>query len=183
MKSRWFRMRRVLALAAAISPLFVITAWGLLLVFRPSASLAGQSSTGEIASFLGNLCLQPANESSAQGAAIVQEACNGQAAQQWTKVLVSGDTFHYVNGLSGLCLDARGGAANHTPIQQWPCNKISNENWQSGEDIDETIPPLISRVSGTSNYCLDEPGGQAIPGLAIQIYRCNKSLAQDWYTP
>ena len=183
MKSRWFQMRWVLAFVLTVSPLFVITAWGLLLALRPSASLAGQSSTGEIGSFLGNLCLQPINESSAQGVAIVQQPCNGSAAQQWTKVQVSGEIYHYVNGLSGLCLDARGGAANHTPVQQWTCNKISNENWQPGDGYNDTIPPLFSRVSGTSNYCLDEPGGQTIVGLAMQIYRCNGTVAQDWYTP
>jgi hypothetical protein len=93
---------------------------------------------------------------------------------------VSGNIFHYVNGLSGLCLDARGRAVNGTPIQQWTCNRISNENWEPGEDIDDTIPPLISRVSSTRSYCLDVPGGQKVAGLAMQIYRCNGTLAQAW---
>ncbi len=144
---------------------------------------AAQSDTGEIYSFLSNQCLQPINGSTAQGAAIVQEPCNKSAAQQWTKVSVGGNIFHYVNGLSGLCLDARGGAVNGTPVQQWTCNKISNENWEPGEDIDDTIPPLFSRVSGTKSTCLDIPGGQKTVGLAMQIYRCNGTLAQDWWAP
>ena len=183
MKIRRFWIRRVLAFAIAVSTMFVITALGLLLVSKPIAAFACQVGNAQIVSFLGQLCLQPVNESTAQGAAIVQEPCNEHAAQQWTSVPVGGNNFHYVNGLSGLCLDARGGAANHTPVQQWTCNKISNENWQPGDDYNDTIPPLFSHVSGTTDYCLDQPGGQTTPGLAMQIYRCNQTLAQDWFAP
>jgi Ricin-type beta-trefoil lectin domain-like len=144
-----------------------------------------QCSTGScrIYSYLSNKCLQPINGSTVRGAEIVQEACNGGAAQQWTKVRVSGNIFHFVNSLSGLCLDARGRAINGTPVQQWPCNKISNENWEPGEYFTDYVPPLISRVSGTRTHCLDIPGGQTIAGLAMQIYRCNGTAAQEWDTP
>jgi hypothetical protein len=42
---------------------------------------------------------------------------------------------------------------------------------------------LFSRVSGTSSYCLDIPGGQQVAGLAMQIYRCNGTEAQQWWIP
>lgn len=153
----------------------------LALAATPAAAECGPYC--QLYSFWTNQCLQPADGSIQQGAAIVQQPCNGSAAQQWSKVHVSGNTFRYVNGLSGLCLDARGGPANRTPVQQWTCNKISNENWDPGADIDDDIPPLISRVSGTDSYCLDIPGGQKIAGLAVQIYRCNGTAAQQWWTP
>jgi ricin-type beta-trefoil lectin protein len=149
-----------------------------------SASLAAAASTpGDIYNFMTNQCLQPVNGSTAQGAAIVQEPCTMGAAQQWVSVPAGGDVVHYQNVLTGLCLDARGGAANHTPVQQWTCNGISNENWQPGDDGDDEIPPLTSRVSGTSSYCLDIPGGQATVGLAMQLYRCNGTEAQQWWLP
>jgi hypothetical protein len=132
-------------------------------------------------SFLSNQCLQPIDGSTSQGAAIVQEPCNGSPAQNWTQVSVGNNIFHFVNGLSGLCLDARGSATNRTPVQQWTCNSISNENWQPGDDGDDDIPPLFSRVSGTNSYCLDIPGGQQTVGLAVQIYRCNGTEAQEWF--
>ena len=144
---------------------------------------AAASTPGDIYNFLSNQCLQPVNGSIVQGAAIVQEPCHGGAAQQWVNVPTSGNIFHYQNVLSGLCLDARGGAANHTPVQQWTCNSISNENWEPGEDLSDYIPPLYSRVSGTSSYCLDIPGGQPTVGLAMQIYRCNGTEAQQWWLP
>ena len=148
-----------------------------------SASLAAASSP--ISSGLGNRCLQPVNGSTVQGAAIVQQPCNGGAAQEWTNVPVSGNIFHYKNVLSGLCLDARGGATNGTPVQQWTCNSISNENWEPGEYSDDESPfrPLISRVSGTSSHCLDVPGGHDLAGLAMQIARCNGTGAQQWWIP
>lgn len=148
-----------------------------------SGSLAAAANTDEIYNFLSDQCLQPINGSIGQGVAIVQEPCNGGTAQQWTEVSVGSNIFHYVNVLSGLCLDARGGAVNGTPVQQWPCNSISNEKWQPGEYVSDDIPPLISRVSGTGSYCLDIPGGQRIVGLAMQIYRCNGTLAQQWWFP
>lgn len=44
------------------------------------------------------------------------------------------------------------------------------------------IPPLISRVSGTDNYCLDIPGAHQTPGLAMQIYRRNGTgEGQQWW--
>jgi Ricin-type beta-trefoil lectin domain-like len=149
-----------------------------------SASLAAASSPpGDIYNFLSNQCLQPVDGSTVQGAAIVQEPCDEGAAQQWLSVPEGGSIVHYQNVLSGLCLDARGGAANHTPVQQWTCNSISNENWEPGADLDDYIPPLYSRVSGTSSYCLDIPGGQQTAGLAMQIYRCNGTEAQQWWLP
>jgi len=74
-----------------------------------------EANTDAIYNFFSNQCLQPINGSTGQGAAIVQEPCNGGAAQQWTVVSVGSNVFHYVNVLSGLCLDARGGAVNGTP--------------------------------------------------------------------
>jgi hypothetical protein len=202
MKTLPVRVRRALALVVTL-PLLAITSWGLSLALRPASSTGPKSlvqeahparsksalaklpgfSPLEIQNFGTTLCLQPVNESTAQGAAIVQQPCTGHTAQQWTKVTVSGNILHFMNGLSGLCLDARGSAVNHTPVQQWTCNKISNENWEPGQVDDDDIPPLYSRVSGATNYCLDVPGGQKIAGLAMQIYRCNGTLAQIWFTP
>jgi hypothetical protein len=156
---------------------------GSLLLPLVATPAAAGCETCQIYNFLSNQCLQPINGSAEQGAAIVQEPCNGGLAQNWTRVQVSGNVSHYVNSLTGLCLDARGGAVNHTPVQQWTCNRISNENWEPGDDSDDTIPPLFSRVSGSHSYCLDIPGGQKTIGLAMQIYRCNGTQAQAWWAP
>lgn len=131
----------------------------------------------------GSQCLQPAGGSSALGVAIVQEPCNGSFDQQWTETTVpSGSIFgsnqvHLVNLHNGLCLDARGGAANGTPVEQWVCDWISNENWSFGINNNE----LVSRVSHTSGYCITTPG--TYPGAEMELQFCAGSPTQIFSRP
>jgi hypothetical protein len=119
-------------------------------------------------------CLQPAGGSSALGVAIVQEPCNGSAAQQWTETPPLGTKIHLVNRSSGLCMDARGGAATGTAIQQWVCDWITNENWNAGINADQ----LTSRVSNTSSYCATVLGTD--PGAKLELQGCYGYPAQLW---
>ena len=122
-------------------------------------------------------CLQPVNGSLNQGDAIVQQTCDGSVAQQWTVTAVSSAKVHLVNRASHLCLDARGGATNGTPIQQWTCNKITNENWSFG--ITNNL--LSSGVSNTFSHCIATPGTQA--GLTMQLRSCSSTSSQIWTRP
>ena len=123
-----------------------------------------------------DMCLQPQGGSKEQGVPIVEEPCSPPGpAQVW---LVVG--AHFENAVSELCLDARGKAENRTPVQQWTCNEITNENWSPEVNTKGGGAPIVSNVSGTSSHCLDVPGGQAIQGLAVQIFACNGTLAQGW---
>jgi hypothetical protein len=129
-------------------------------------------------------CLQPANNSTSPGAAIVLEPCDrNNASQLWSAVAAGGNIVRYFNEHSTLCLDARGAAANGTPVQQWTCDSITNENWQYAQNNGAIVPSVISRVSGTGQYCLDVPDGQTDAGVAVQIYACNGTDAQQWYAP
>jgi hypothetical protein len=76
-------------------------------------------------------------------------------------------------------MDARGGATRGTPIEQWPCDTISNERW-SRPSFPAGMLPIRSQVAGTNGYCLDVPGASPEPGLQMQIYTCNGSTAQAW---
>ena len=153
------------------------------------AGPASADTQGPIRNVANHLCLTPVGGS--QGAAVVQEPCETDAngnltnrAQEWDPVCVDSScaTFHVQNHESLLCLDARGGAANGTPIQVWTCNSISNEKWDYGPNPGAISPnfELRSRVSGTTSHCLDEPGAQTAPGLAMQLYVCNGTAAQIW---
>ncbi len=122
-------------------------------------------------------CLQPLNGSLAQGVAVIQETCNGSAAQQWAVTFVSSTKVHLVNRASNLCLDARGGATNGTPIQQWTCNKITNENWNFG--ITNNL--LVSAVSNSFSHCIATPGDQN--GLAMALRACAITSSQLWTRP
>ncbi len=126
-------------------------------------------------------CLQPINKSMDPGAAIVQEKCAPVAENVWILIAVGNGSFHLMNALSGLCLDARGSAANGTPVQQWTCDQITNENWDLPGIAGAPYKTFLkSRVSGSSNYCLDVPGGNSTPGIAMQIYSCNNTTSQIW---
>lgn len=144
-----------------------------------SSSPAQSDWSGEIYNLHTNQCLQPAYL--AAGAPIVQEPCTSAFAQQWYALSAGGSIVNYQNAGNGMWLDARGPAANGTPVQLWTYGRISNENWQQGNIGKGAFPPLISRVSGTSSYCLDVPGGQMTEGLAMQIYTCNGTLSQEWW--
>ena len=150
------------------------------LIATPTAGVSADDPYYEFMNQLSGQCLQPVNGSTDRGAAIVQEPCNRKPVQLWRAVRVGDNIFHYVNVFSGLCLDAKGSAVNGTPVQQWPCNNITNENWEPGGDVGSEDFPLISRVSRTHSYCLDVPGGNSTAGLAMQIYRCNGTRAQIW---
>jgi hypothetical protein len=125
------------------------------------------------------MCLQPAGGSTAQGAAIVEEPCNVSAPIQiWLVIPVENAGTHFENALTQFCLDARGKAEAGTPVQQWTCNQITNENW------DPTVGPpnlgglVESRVSGSDSFCL---AGQQTAGVGMQILRCNSgAVSQRW---
>ena len=134
-----------------------------------------------IQNYNGNfMCLQPIDGSVVAGSPIVQEPCDDSAAQEWTAVPLGGNHFRYKNLGSGLCLDARGTAVNGTPIQQWTCNSISNEQWDTGGTVPDLVS-LRSLVGGTHTHCLDIPGNEALVGMPMQLYACNGTPAQKWF--
>jgi hypothetical protein len=139
-------------------------------------------------------CLEPAKGSSANGAAIVQVACDGSAAQFWTMhFMASGFAnnhtwYQMINQSTHQCLDARGGAVNGTPIQQWPCSGISNEKWSTsncqtaGGVTTCTVSSLIynSAVSQDRPYthCLATPGTG--DSLSMVLMACQLVSSQQW---
>jgi hypothetical protein len=122
----------------------------------------------------GTDCLQPINASTLQGAAIVRATCKAAAEQLWIMIEVGNGNLHLMNAHSGLCLDARGSATSGTPVQQWTCNQISNENWELNGPA--FTVSFTSRVSGTKKYCLDVNDN----GPSAQIYGCNGTPSQIW---
>jgi hypothetical protein len=118
------------------------------------------------------LCLQPAGGSTAPGAAIAQEPCNLSLAQQWI-IASASSGVHLVNRSSLLCLDARGGPDFDTPIEQWPCDWISNEDWKYGDGQE-----LASGVSGTYTYCISTDGDYA--GIEPFLDKCLGLPGQLW---
>jgi hypothetical protein len=122
-------------------------------------------------------CLQPI--ALEDGAPIIQTTCNDSPIQWWVFSATTPPAppiFRLYNVGSARCLDASGGANDHTPIDLWPCNWISNERWDSPAP---NHTQLRSRVSGTRSHCLDVPGATSVD-VWLQLYRCNGTDAQNW---
>jgi hypothetical protein len=157
------------------------------------ASPAMADTYGPVKNFGNGLCFQPAGGSSLDGTPIVQKPCDlnrvltsSNRFQDWSvSCLNSGCTvFHYVNVGSGLCLAAEGnGPANGLPILLKVCRNVTDLNWTQHQVI--TVEGLNSftmesRLAGSTGFCLDVPGASGTIGLALQLYRCNGTVAQIW---
>jgi hypothetical protein len=139
-------------------------------------------------------CLQPAKGSSANGAAIVQVSCDGSAAQYWAMhFMASGFAnshtwYQVINQSTHQCLDARGGAVNGTPIQQWPCSGISNEKWSTSNC--QSTPSLTTCTVSSEifnsavpqdrpyTHCLAAPGTG--DGVSMVLMSCELVSSQQW---
>jgi hypothetical protein len=125
------------------------------------------------------------------GTSVTQHYCDPtftNTHQQWLPISLGGDGYKFENVSTGLCLEARNGAANGTPVALWDCSSgESNTRWawdtSNGEFPFPGISQIQSRVSGSTGYCLDVPGASTAIGLQLQIYRCNNTNAQlFWIT-
>ena len=110
----------------------------------------------------------------------MQEPCDGTNIQIWILQSVGGDLWHIVNDRTNTCLDARGGATNGTPVEEFTCDSISNENWSLNTNT-PIVTTITSHVSGTSRDCLDNPERSKMPDTSMQIFACNKTVAQQWF--
>jgi hypothetical protein len=130
------------------------------------------------------MCLQGAIAGDG-GTTVVQASCDpSNQAQLWTPIGIGFNLFKFQNRAFGLCLDAHGGAARGTLMILWDCGAdISNERWYWPLNIPGGFGPIGSRVSGSTGYCLDVPNAQTFPGLAMQLWTCNGTPAQQWDFP
>ncbi|MFJ3671214.1 RICIN domain-containing protein [Streptomyces sp. NPDC090106] len=127
------------------------------------------------------LCLQPAGGSTQEFAPIVQATCvTGSLAQGWSYTQVGTHHYRFLNQLSGYCFDAFDGASDGARLLQGTCKSISNEEFNTGTDLPDVVE-LESRVGfRDTGFCVDVPESRTTPGLALQIWECNGTLAQRW---
>jgi len=150
---------------------------------------ASSASAGHVKPFAGvfnpirnvgdNLCLQPVNP--VPDSPVVQQRCDGSAMQGWQYIH---DDSHggwlFVNQASGACLNAFIKAENGAPVGLAPCSAFSNDHWDPSNSLPNVVS-LQSRIGGRDNgFCLDVPGAANTPGLQMQLWTCNGTLAQRW---
>jgi hypothetical protein len=122
-------------------------------------------------------CLQPANGS--PGAAIVQETCNGTVSQQSPQGIsrYNYNDNWFASSSSGLSLDARGGDNDGTPIEQWTCDKFSNELWTFDAGSIPTKDQLASNASHHLDKCISTPG--PLNGEPMMLYANTPALPSE----
>jgi hypothetical protein len=161
-------------LAVAMFAGLAVAAW-------PASASASTNYFIIVSGLPDDMCLQPAGGSGDSGTPIVQETCVAASpAQHWAPASIGGSSDEFVNQVSGECIDVRGSAASRTPLDQWPCGNISNVHWSWPHPFPAGFYPVVSEISGTSNFCLDDPGASQQAGVAMQIYSCNNTGAQAW---
>ena len=114
------------------------------------------------------LCLQ-GDLGGPLGTTVTQQNCDTtytSASQLWQPVSVSGDIYKFENIGTGRCLKRATGPSTAAP---------------------SAVPRSLDRIPSrrgspaAPGFCLDVPGAQTTPGLQLQTWRCNGTLAQQFW--
>ena len=131
-----------------------------------------------------NLCLEPTTPAG-PNSPVVQEPCaqpgsNEAILQGWETQSLGGTTFKFVNQASGDCLFAFIGAEDGAPMGLDTCHPSSNEEFDAHTSL-PNVTVLESKIHfSDTGFCLDVPGASTTPGLQLDLFSCNGSLAQRW---
>jgi glucoamylase len=136
----------------------------------PSVAKAKYRGAGPILGSAGK-CIDDADASADDGAAIQLFACNGTAAQSWAWNSADG-TLRALN----KCLDVTGGATTSgTPLQLWVCNGTGAQEWRWRQQT-----RLMNPQSGR---CLNVAGRSVADGARLEISDCDDTPGQVWALP
>ncbi len=121
-------------------------------------------------------CLDIANVSQTDGAALTQYPCGSGTNQQFRLQSAGGGYYQVIARHSDKCLDVSDNStADGTAVVQWGCNAGQNQQW-SVVDVGSGYSRLVARHSGK---CLDLPGS-AQDNVAFKQYPCNGAQNQQF---
>jgi hypothetical protein len=149
-------------------------------ILTPSSSASSAPSTGttyKLVNRASGKVLTVSGASTADGAAVVQQADNGSTSQQWTLVDLGGGYSKLINSNSGKALDVSAkSTADGAAIIQYRDNGGTNQQWQVAS-LTGGYRKLTSRVSGK---VLDVQGGSLNDGAAIVQMADSGTNSQQW---
>lgn len=161
----------------------VMASVGLLVVSGgASAQFAGEQHPVKNA---GNgLCLQP---EAGFDSRILQMTCTGKPDQAWTLLGNGGGRYWFVNGAGAGCISVGDIPIDHGIVVAGNCaitdgsgRTASNAQWVATGAVPGNVVLRTWVGRTTNNFCLDVPGASGSPGLAVQLFTCNGTLAQSW---
>ncbi|WP_369149076.1 RICIN domain-containing protein [Streptomyces sp. R44] len=118
-------------------------------------------------------CLEVADWSTANGAAVRQWTCTGGANQQWQRWWWSGNpegSYYYVNVHSGKCLEIGGWATNDgATANQWDCHYGLNQLFYSGLYGNR----LATEAAYVPNKCLEIADWSRENGAPARLWTCH----------
>ncbi|MER8010393.1 family 16 glycosylhydrolase [Streptomyces sp. NPDC094149] len=131
-----------------------------------SGATSGTTRTGAIKG-IGDMCVDVAGASAADGTPIQLHNCTGNDAQKWT--LGSDGTVRAL----GKCLDVK--AASHNDgavVQLYTCNGTAAQQW--------TYTAAHDLTNTGAGKCLDAKGNSSADGTPLQIWTCTGAANQKW---
>ncbi|GIF62183.1 alpha-L-arabinofuranosidase [Asanoa ishikariensis] len=171
MRLRSRPLRRLPALAGALIGLLIGVGATTVGAAPVSAAAIEPGQSTRIAGVQSGRCLEVANASTANGAAVQLWDCQGGTNQTWTwtstrQLMVYGNK----------CLDASGqGTANGTAAIIWTCNGQANQQWNVNTN---------GTITGVqSGLCLDANANGTANGTKVHLWACHGGTNQQWTSP
>ncbi|MEU4832323.1 RICIN domain-containing protein [Streptosporangium sp. NPDC023615] len=121
-------------------------------------------------------CADVTDQSTADGAAVIQYTCGGGTNQQWRIQTITGGYVQIVARHSGKCLDVNGAStADGAAIQQYACGTGTNQQFKLA-DAGGGYLRLVARHSGK---CVDLPGASQ-DDVQFKQYPCGTGTHQQF---
>ncbi|MBN1173261.1 MAG: RICIN domain-containing protein [Micromonosporaceae bacterium] len=122
-------------------------------------------------------CVAVESSSTADHAAVIQQACGSGTNQQWQLQDAGSGYYRIVARHSGKCLDVTSGSTeDRAAIIQWSCGSGTNQQF-SLQDAGSGYYRIVARHSGK---CLDVTSGSTADGATIMQYTCGSGTNQQW---
>lgn len=134
----------------------------------------------EIVAKAADKCLDVANASTANSAAVQQFTCGGGLHQRWV-IKPRTSALSLIARHSSRCVDvASASAANNANVQQFDCSGATNQKWYlQGAGVTNGIQ-YWSVQAQHSNMCLDVAGASLANNANVQQFQCNGGENQKW---
>ncbi|MDR3606672.1 MAG: RICIN domain-containing protein [Oligoflexia bacterium] len=114
---------------------------------------------------------------------MVQKACDGTTAQQWSFEAAalgaspSGSSYYQIRNIgTGMCLDVLGfGTSNGTILDQWPCTQNNNQLWK----VNSLGPDRVQIATALNGKCIEILGWATASGSGADMWDCHGGVPDN----